>query len=320
MIEVFGKGGVKVKIVADSYNPYFNKRLTSYEVDYHRFFHSELLTHRCISRNSSSSRAIPTKTIANNTLENTAYPIYWGTNKSGMTAGDELPVDKIEDAREIWRELSEFSVVKTLELHELGLHKQHANRPLEPYQYIKVLITMTEDDNFFKLRNHKNAQPEFDELTKCILQAKRRSTPIILNDGDWHLPYIHRRWVAKKTKHGYTVDILVYTDADDNELSIENAITISASCSAQTSYRKHDTSIEKAEDIFEKLIYSDPSHDSPIEHQAMCFRGWGIQKPLTNIKFLPSTWQNGITHVDRLGNFWSANFNGFIQYRKMIGH
>jgi hypothetical protein len=237
-----------------------------------------------------------------------------------MTAGDELPSDKIEYARGIWRELAEFSAAKTLELHELGLHKQHANRPLEPYQHIKVLITMTEDENLFKLRNHKDAQPEFDELSKCMMYAKRKSTPIILHDGDWHLPYISRKWVATKTKRGYMIDQLVYTDDDGNELNVEDAIAISASCSAQTSYRKHDTSIEKAEDIFDKLIYSDPSHDSPIEHQAMCFRGWSIQKPLTNIWFLPSTWQNGITHIDRQGNFWSANFNGFIQYRKLIGH
>jgi hypothetical protein len=31
-----------------------------------------------------------------------------------------------------------------------------------------------------------------------------------------------------------------------------------------------------------------------------------------------STWEEGITHVDRDGYFWSGNFKGFIQGRQLV--
>ncbi len=91
-----------------------------------------------------------------------------------------------------------------------------------------------------------------------------------------------------------------------NNLPIAYAKIISASCCAQVSYRKSDDSYEKALVIFDKLINSKPCHASPVEHQA------------TPIFEQRKGWNDGITHVDRKGNYWSGNFQGWIQFRQLI--
>jgi hypothetical protein len=64
------------------------------------------------------------------------------------------------------------------------------------------------------------------------------------------------------------------------------------------------------------LIESEPIHASPIEHQAtpMKYKNSGLY----SIHKDPSTWEEGITHMDRDENYWSGNLRGFIQHRKLI--
>ena len=52
-----GKGGITATIIQDSICN--GNRITTFELDYPRFIHSELMTHRQFSRNAASSRAIP---------------------------------------------------------------------------------------------------------------------------------------------------------------------------------------------------------------------------------------------------------------------
>jgi hypothetical protein len=101
----------------------------------------------------------------------------------------------------------------------------------------------------------------------------------------------------------------IYLDSETGlELTLEQAIWVSASCCAQVSYRRSDTSIAKAERIYRQLIESKPAHASPVEHQA---------RPIHHEDLLdPAIY--GITHQDTRGQWWSANFRGWIQYRKTI--
>ena len=50
---------ISAKIIADSYSAINGKRITTFELVYPRFIHSELMTHRLFSRNAMSSRAVP---------------------------------------------------------------------------------------------------------------------------------------------------------------------------------------------------------------------------------------------------------------------
>jgi hypothetical protein len=106
----------------------------------------------------------------------------------------------------------------------------------------------------------------------------------------------------------------------DDEL--QDALAISASCCAQVSYRKLDDSLEKAKDIFSKLIDSKPCHASPTEHQATPMKGSGEEPNGWQMAFnhsgFPESWENGITHADRDGILWSGNFKSWIQHRQLI--
>ena len=77
---------ISVKVIADSISAHTKQRITTLELEYPRFIHAELMTHRVFSRNSSSSRAIPIQTMINHIKATTAIPIHWGKNQSGMQA------------------------------------------------------------------------------------------------------------------------------------------------------------------------------------------------------------------------------------------
>lgn len=280
------------KILQDSVT-ISGKRIISLELEYPRFIHSEFLTHRVFSRNSASSRAIPGAAMEDFIRGNMAKPIHWGKNQPGMQAVEEI--EDIERAESIWTNAFNKVVEFVQELREMGVHKQIVNRPLEPWCHIKTVVTSTEWDNFFELRLHPDAQPEFQALAKLIKKAIDDSEPQKLLWNEWHLPYIKTERIDEE---------LVYLDEDGKKLSVEDAIKISVSCCAQVSYRKNDTSIEKALVLYKRLCEAKPFHASPFEHQATPIR--------------PNHYQNGITHISQDASVWSGNFRGWIQFRKTV--
>jgi hypothetical protein len=146
-------------------------------------------------------------------------------------------------------------------------HKQVFNRLLEPWQYISVIVTSTEWDNFFELRNHPDAQPEIQELAREMKYAMDNSKP---TERYTHIPYI--------TGSDY---IALGQDASTGRL-----MQISTARCARVSYFTHDKQIpeiEKDLKLFNDLVGSVPIHASPTEHQAEAldseefnknFRGW----------------------------------------------
>ena len=240
---------IKATIIADSVSAYTNQRITTFELEYPRFILAELNTHRAFSRNSASSRAIPIDKMIEQIQTNTAMPIHWGLNQSGMQAKDEQANSTL--AINAWLDARDSAVKHALKLKELGLHKQIVNRVLEPFCMMKTLVTATNYDNFFYLRLHKDAQPEIQQLARVMYEAMKESKPVKLYQGQWHTPYYG---------NGYWN---LHSDDD-----LETALMISCSCSAQVSYRKTDTSIDKAKAIYDKLVNSQPVHASAFEHCA----------------------------------------------------
>lgn len=304
---------ISAKIIADSINQN-GKRITTFELEYPRFIHSEYMTHRLFSRNAASSRAIPVKRSVELIMENTAMPIHWGKNRPGMSAKEECnePLRNVGEifeefgwpncAREhAWRIARDNAINVALQFDEAGYHKQLVNRLLETYSHIKVVMTATELDNWFWLRNHSDAQPEINELARVMLIEFENSTPHLLEVGDWHVPYFeYGIWKANfKTYY------------QENFVKLEDAIAISSSCCAQVSYRRLDDSLEKARDIYKRLIETRPVHASPFEHQATVM-------VTPDNPFDSSLWDDGITHVKRDGSLWSGNFCGWVQNRQLI--
>lgn len=278
--------------------------MTTMEIEYPRFILAELNTHRMLSKNSASSRAIPVKAMHEHIRENTAGPVSWGVNQPGMKAKEVLDAEDTVEALMIWEQARDSALDFAGQLADLNLHKQITNRITEPWMTMKTVISGTEWANFWWLRAHADAQPEIHELATKMMTAYNKSTPQLLNPGEWHLPYV------KSTR--LSSGELIYLDNQDLPLTLRQAQFISASCCAQVSYRKSDDTLAKAERVFKMLIESEPAHASPVEHQATPMHIESM------CRFEPETWQPGVTHVSANSDLWSGNLRGWIQFRKLI--
>lgn len=314
-MKVDGKGGISAKIIADSVSSVTGKRITTFELVYPRFIHAEFMTHRMFSRNAASSRAIPVKKVIEQVESNPAMPIHWGKNQPGMQAKEELNEDTLVVVQDEWEIAADSAVSSAFLMSCHNAHKQIINRILEPYQFIKVVCTATEFENFFWLRCHEDAQPEIKELSDCMYKAREQSVPVTLKPGEWHVPYYEGNYGNGVWKDsGYVnsrTGVLETTDFKLGGHTLKEALKISSSCCAQVSYRSLDDSLERAEKIYQQLVESAPVHASPFEHQA------------TPIPEHVDDWyhMDGITHADRTNNPWSGNFKNWIQHRQLIeGH
>jgi len=314
MIKVIGKGNISATIIAHSKSAVDGKEIITYELEYHRYIHSESMTHRTFSRNAASSRAIPVSKMIDLVRTSPATPIHWGKNQAGMQADKEIENVKSSGIEKWWKDCA---IQSCNEAHEmitnLGIHKQITNRLLEPFQMIKVVVTATEWDNFFWLRFHKAAQPEIQELARCMLVAKKRSVAEVLQVGEWHTPYVDHWRDEDGLKY-----ILEDEDGQGFFCNTQGALKVSASCCAQVSYRKTDDSLEKADKVWQMLTTDERIHSSPTEHQAT-----PIKKMDNSCGMDLDAWSipEGVTHVDvKHGNLWSNNFCGWIQHRALIAN
>ncbi len=237
------------KIVADSISE-AGDRLTTMEVTFPRFVLAEFNTHRMFSRNSASSRAIPTAKQFERIAEDPAIPVHWGKNQPGMQAESELEGQDRSDAVEQWLAARDSAVVHAENLLQLGVHKQVVNRLLEPFMWHTVIVTATEWNNFFALRAHRDAQPEIRVIAEMMKELYETSTPKLLRRGEWHLPFI------QPDEYDYAFE---YS---------EEARKISAARCARVSYLTHDgrRDLNKDIELYERLVTG--GHMSPLEHVA----------------------------------------------------
>ena len=294
---------ITARILADSISPQ-GVRMTTMEIEYPRFILAELNTHRMLSKNSASSRAIPVKAMHEHIRANTAGPVYWGVNQAGMKAKECLDVEDTIEALMIWEQARDSALDYAGQLADLNLHKQITNRITEPWMTMKTVISGTEWANYFWLRDHPDAQPEIALLANKMHKAYTASAPQLLQPGEWHVPYVF-------TNRDAGTGVLHYLDGSGGVITADEARVISASCCAQVSYRKNDDTLEKAQKVFKMLIESEPAHASPVEHQATPMKQ-------TNWQRNPEFWQEGITHLSANNDLWSGNLRGWIQHRKLI--
>jgi hypothetical protein len=308
---------ISAKVIADSI--YEGSRLTTIEATFRRIILSEFNTHRVLSRNSASSRAIPVWKKLRDISSSPYVPLQFGRNKSGMQSTEEISRDDITAARENWLvgrdvallqafilaggeeqimkdskgnpealevcgrmhalENSYPDVFGRLRSMSVGVHKQHANRVLEPYSWHTVITTGSHWRNFYALRASKKAQPEIQTLAIAMAEAQFRSDPNILWPGEWHLPYIN--------------------EEDRKEVRDPKLLArISSARCARVSYLTHDgkRSLEKDFDMANGLQCD--GHTSPFEHPAMA-RDPRVE-PYTSLAF-------------------GGNFDHrWVQYRKML--
>ncbi|MCE0538068.1 FAD-dependent thymidylate synthase [Kineosporia rhizophila] len=235
------------RVVADSISP-SGVRLTTIEAKMHRYVLAEFNTHRVFSRNSASSRAIPVAKQIAAVQDDPALPLEWGANKPGMQAAAPLQGEDLELAQKAWLRARDAAVAAAGELLAAGLHKQISNRLLEPFMWHTVIVTSTEWDNFYEQRCSPLAQPEIRACAEAMRTAMHASTPVELEAGQWHTPYV----------------------GDDEQLKPEDVLKISSARCARVSYLTHDGIRDTAKDLelYDRLVSAKPMHASPLEHVA----------------------------------------------------
>jgi len=285
--------GFDAKVLADSVSPE-GYRLTTLEATFPRFVLAEFNTHRVFSRNSASSRAIPIFKQLRRVLEDPYVPIEFGSNQPGMQAGAPLGGEQRLEAERQWLAARDDAVRRVVALvagpgevaagedlsdalvrieqiykgeqrpgEWLNVHKQVANRLLEPFMWHTVIVTATEWENFFNLRCHGDAQPEIRRIATAMRAAREESAPAELGEEEWHLP-------------------LVRPEDREQIDSLEDLIKVSAGRCARVSYLTHAGQRDLAADVglYDRLL--EGGHMSPLEHPAQpageewCgnFHGW----------------------------------------------
>lgn len=302
---------INAKIILDSITSE-GKRLTTFQVRYPRYIHSELLTHRVFSRNASSSRAIPVKRVLEDIRKDPAMPVHWGKNQPGMQAEEELTGWKLFAIKKLWMAGMYATTALAGWADKVGAHKQIVNRMIEPWSHINVVITSSNWSNFFALRAHPDAQPEIKALADAMKAEFENSIPKLLQPGEWHLPYIRPEDIeAAKSYIDEKGELFIQGETSNDMLRIVGSplnfalIGVSVARCARTSYKLHDgteTTFEKDFALYNRLLASVPLHASPAEHQAV-----------------PDSVLGGVFHsaVYEYPEY-HGNFDGWIQYRKLL--
>jgi thymidylate synthase ThyX len=273
------------KVLADSVSP-LGVRLTTLEVTVPRIVLAELNTHRVFSRSSASSRAIPVEKRIAMVQEGPFVPSSFGKNQKGMQATEALTDQAAHDAEHAWLSAARAACHWAGELAKVGVHKQLANRLLEPFCWQTCIITATEWSNFWGLRISPFAQPEIAEPARLMKGAMDESRPKRVDFGEWHLPLTPDLEDLKRT------------------FSPEQVCQISAARCARVSYLTHDGKRDPTADVELYSRLTGPGHMAPLEHVATPIRpeeqepgGFGKMEP----EFL-------------------GNFRGWKQLRKFYPH
>jgi hypothetical protein len=312
-IVVEGKAGIRVEVVLHSISE-AGKEIITFLVDHPRLVHSEELKHRQFSYSAASSRAIPSAKMAE---QLTGMPVSFGKNQGGMQAGEEWNAPVLLADRELtpetaWEFAKQGAMMVSKAFADAGYHKQVYNRLTEPFQMIRVLVTATETDNFYWLRNDKAADPTLQEQARCMQEAHKLSTPQVLKAGQYHLPFVESLLSSDDSglQYFYETESAVGTT---DYLSLEDAIKVSCARCAATSFRNENYGLEKSLQVYDRLVNGDKVHAGALEHCATPME----KTELSLSDFMDGyEWQDGVSHMDKDGFMWSGNFKGWIQYRK----
>lgn len=286
--------GFKVKVLADSISP-DKVRLATIAYQAPRVVLAELNTHRALSRNAESSRAIPFEKKLSQILSNPYIPDdlpdgeLMGESK-GMQASAPLSAKDKSWGQDEYRAASDAAVHHAKRMSEHSFHKQDVNRLLEPFAYTRGVVSSTELANFFALRCDWRAYPPFRFLARCVWVALSRSVPTPVNWGQWHLPFISD---ADRTEAATRANAM-----NAAKVSIPSGFAAWADCllarwsaarCARVSYYefgRREPNWEKDSETYDKLAGSFPIHASPLEHPAYCGSPGSLQRgfPLSNFR------------------------------------
>lgn len=314
---------ISAEIIADSKNEAGN-RITTFIIVIPRIVLAEFNTHRMISRNSASSRAIPFEKMIERVKKNPFIPLEFQKDHKGMQGreyfeGEQkalLEYSWLKSAELAAKQAEKFRAGVTIQkdgetIDTIPVTKQLCNRLLEPFLYHTIICTATEWENFMALRNHPAAEIHIAKVAELMLKAMNKSEPKELKAGEWHIPFGERFdedriWEIIEREKGYTKPL------GDNDRGIsldvqELMVKIATARCARVSYMNYEGTDDYEKDIKLHDRLAEMGHWSPFEHcaRAMDLEGLDLHQR--------SEISNGMFNTS---NGWSGNFRGFIQYRK----
>lgn len=256
------KNQSKVEVIAYTVNPYTGVPIATLRCTYPRYIHSEVMTHRMFSRNSASSRATPSRVIIDQVKHNPVFFEQLGINQSGMNAENALNEEDAKAFEQEWHQVANYVASVAEEwVIKYKLHKQVANRILEPFMRTTTIITATEWSNFFETRLAEGVEPNMHTLAECIKEALDKAAEYV-DSGEYfsittsrvHLPFV-----------------------DEDELNsdeslfnhIKHSVARCARCTILSNVTKQRSTLEEDNNLYTRLISADPMHASPFEHQAV---------------------------------------------------
>ena len=277
---------ISAEIIADSITEKGN-RITTFVLVFPRIVLAEFNTHRAVSKNSASSRAIPFKKMLQKVMKTPFIPIKWMKDHSGMQGNEYFSGWKLFLLKQLWLTARNLSVLLALILSKLGLTKQIVNRLLEPFMYHTVICTGTDFENFFALRAHDAAEIHIADLAYKMLEVYNENTPKLLNEGEWHIPFGDQ--FDEERLRNVAEGLISMEAPNEKELQRMKVCVATARC-ARVSYLNFEGQDDYLTDVkLHDRLFS-MGHFSPFEHCAIA----------------SST------------DSYSGNFKGFTQYRKIL--
>jgi thymidylate synthase ThyX len=311
----------KATVIADSKNE-FGQRIVTLIVTFPRYLLAEFNTHRMLSRNSASSRAIRFEKMVQSIQDTPFVPLRWQKDHPGMQGTEyftddedlvvlEKPVNALSHLKEHWLIARDRSIQSVMAMAKHKVTKQILNRLLEPYMYHTCLVTATEWENFFALRAHEAAEINFQALAEMMLEAINTSEPVQLKPGEWHIPFGDKFTYEELEAYVKSVTNVSegsqqYDDVIGYGVEMLKVKLATVRC-ARISYntQDNDSTIAKDLELHDRLASS--GHWSAFEHCA---------RTMTDREYNTSMSSYSVGGMFYAQNGWCGNFRGFIQYRK----
>lgn len=242
-----GFSSPSARILADSISVR-GDRLTTALVRVPQIIWQEWLTHRSLSRNSGSNRAVPIMTRIRQVIEDPFVPDVFPQPGKGMQPdGYTTPGTEAHRlALDAWLEDRDAAVRSALRYIRIGVGKEIANRILHSFLMNDAIVSATDWGNFFELRLAPDAQRQMRLSAVALHDAITASEPVLLQDRQWHLPLT-----------GFP---------GDEDLDIDQLIRVSTGRSARTSYLTHDgrRDVQADLELYDRIL--GPRHLSPFEY------------------------------------------------------
>jgi thymidylate synthase ThyX len=327
---MFRHGDFYARALADSISP-DGVRLTTMETNFPRPYLAEVNTHRVFSRNSASSRAIPTEKNIERVKSNPYVPELRKRVK-GMGVGAPLDSNESEAARRIWLNASRHAVDAATMLNALDVDKSRANRLLEPFMWHTAIISSTEWTNFLGLRCPEGdeidydfpAQPEVQQLAILMRMVLRQSVPIEFKSNEWlHLPMVTPEELeALCTVRRVGSEQIVRKAERDWSL-------VSSRRLARVSFDRHTDDEPVTLSIDKAGALASGGHFSPMEHVAKPLGPEIVDPRFADRIMVPARVAVELANIapdkrNTVGvkgsDCWCGNFRGWFQFRKTYEH